>query len=424
MTIKPPAPPYVGPAAHTSAGSNQPIHRIVIHCTVSPCVDGGARATAAFFRDPKSGGSAHYVVDPGEAVQVVYDNTIAWHAPPNANSLGVELTDALVSEAWDKANAARWQDARHTAMLQRAADLVAQLALAYKVPIVKLSAADLVAGKHGICGHVDVSQAFHQSDHWDPGASFPWDAFMAQVHASARKLRAADKPAPAPTPTPTPAPAPAPKPPVTGVPTREAKGYRLGHPNKLLGQTEAFGDSDRGIRYFAKKGCTRVDGNAIPSGDNPPVEMNTHYGLFLRHGFTTRDGSKINRNLPVGHFTAADLTAKFWTRRGHYVIDRSVDRIRLAFQLGMDYELEVKAPASAATVRATWAEVLKLQQEFPGRRVIVKVYNNRPGKAMWLKPWHEAGAPTLITTHTPLRRTDRRAAPFCDEYRGFKPRWI
>lgn len=209
MTIKPPAPPYVGPAAHTSVGSNQPIHRIVIHCTVSPCQAGGARATAAFFRTPASGGSAHYVVDPGEAVQVVFDDTIAWHAPPNANSLGVELTDPMVGKDGKELPAARWTDANHVAMLQRAADLVAQLALAYGVPIVKINAADLLAGKHGICGHVDVSQAWHQSDHWDPGTTFPWDTFMTMVHASARKLRAADSATA--TPAPKPAPAPVPK---------------------------------------------------------------------------------------------------------------------------------------------------------------------------------------------------------------------
>src|SRR5690349_17271161 len=88
-----PAPPYLGPAAHTSEGDNRPINRIVIHSTVSPCEPGGARKIAAYFRGRGSGGSAHYVVDPGEVVQVVYDGVIAWHAPPNAHSLGIEMCD-------------------------------------------------------------------------------------------------------------------------------------------------------------------------------------------------------------------------------------------------------------------------------------------------------------------------------------------
>lgn len=203
MTVKPPAPPYLGPAAHTSPGSNKPIKRIVVHATVSPLVKGQARATAAYFRSKSAGGSAHYVVDADEAVQVVYDSVQAWHAPPNANSIGVELCDALSSPAWDKANAARWSDGPHVSMLQHAAALVAQLCLAYDVPIHRLSAADLKAGKHGICGHVDVSQAWHQSTHWDPGEAFPWDTFMGMVRAEAKHLSAPDpKPKPAPKPHP------------------------------------------------------------------------------------------------------------------------------------------------------------------------------------------------------------------------------
>lgn len=33
----------------------------------------------------------------------------------------------------------------------------------------------------GICGHDNVSDALHQSDHDDPGPYFPWDRFMALV---------------------------------------------------------------------------------------------------------------------------------------------------------------------------------------------------------------------------------------------------
>ncbi|WP_446924560.1 hypothetical protein, partial [Klebsiella pneumoniae] len=42
--------------------------------------------------------------------------------------------------------------------------------------------ADLKAGKRGVCGHVDVTDAWHQSDHDDPGPWFPWDKFMAVVN--------------------------------------------------------------------------------------------------------------------------------------------------------------------------------------------------------------------------------------------------
>lgn len=189
MTIRPPSPPYVGPAAHDSGPGNRPIDRIVIHATVSPCVAGQARRTAEWFRNPASSGSAHYVVDPHETVQVVYDGTIAWHAPPNAHSIGVELCDRMVSPDWDQAHPERWSGPAHSAMLRRAGRLVARLALAYDVPITRLDAADLLAHHRGICGHVDVSAAWHESSHWDPGPSFPWPRFMRLVRERATYLR-------------------------------------------------------------------------------------------------------------------------------------------------------------------------------------------------------------------------------------------
>jgi hypothetical protein len=54
MTYPPPNPVYLGPAAHTSEGSNKPIDRIVIHATVSPCVEGGARNVARYFRSARA----------------------------------------------------------------------------------------------------------------------------------------------------------------------------------------------------------------------------------------------------------------------------------------------------------------------------------------------------------------------------------
>jgi N-acetyl-anhydromuramyl-L-alanine amidase AmpD len=179
----PPAPPYVGPAHFMGGTGNKPINRVVVHCTVSPCQPGGARNIAAYFRGTTAGGSAHYVVDPTESVQCVFDSYIAYHAPPNSHSLGVELCDPMTGPD------TRWADANHQSMLKRTAVLVAQLCLAYGVPITRLSVSELQAGKRGICGHVDVSQAWKQSTHWDPGPGFPWDQFMTYVRAAAADLQ-------------------------------------------------------------------------------------------------------------------------------------------------------------------------------------------------------------------------------------------
>jgi N-acetyl-anhydromuramyl-L-alanine amidase AmpD len=161
-------------AAHRS-GTQHSVSRIVIHATVSPCVRGGAVSVGHYFQTAGAGGSAHYVVDPGEIVACVKEDVVAWHAPPNTGSIGVELCDP------QKGSAARWQDDAHQEMLKLAAGLVRRVAARWNVPLRRLTVSGLKAGLEGICGHVDVSNAFHQTDHSDPGTGFPWDQFMAMV---------------------------------------------------------------------------------------------------------------------------------------------------------------------------------------------------------------------------------------------------
>lgn len=159
---------------HGPAG-NLPITRIVMHGTVSPCRAGQARATAHMFSTTTRDASTQYVVDPGEVVQCVKDNVIAYGAPPNKGAIHVEQCDPQAGLG------SRWQDANHQAMLRRAAALVAVLCTKYKIPIRKIDAHDLLRGKKGICGHLDVTQAWHQTTHVDPGPDYPWDQFISLV---------------------------------------------------------------------------------------------------------------------------------------------------------------------------------------------------------------------------------------------------
>lgn len=182
MRFQAPAPRYAGPAAHRTPGSNKPIKRVVLHSTVSPCRAGQAQRTADYFRSQAAGGSAHYVVDPAEVVQTAWDSVICWHAPPNAGSLGVEMCDM------PDQNVRRWNGTEHRQMLQRAAALVASLCLAYDVPMWFVGPVGLRLGRRGVTTHASVSQAFKQSDHWDPGA-WPRRKFMRLVRAEGRRLR-------------------------------------------------------------------------------------------------------------------------------------------------------------------------------------------------------------------------------------------
>lgn len=162
------------PAKH-HGGSQDSWDRVVIHGTVSGTLCGGARDIASYFQDPSYVSSAHYVVDPCEVVQCVWDHTIAYHAPPNRGSIGVELCDPV------DAPGDRWQDQDHQKMLALAAEVTRKRCAQKDVPLVKLSGRELRDGKRGICGHDDVRDAWGQTDHWDPGPDFPWEQFIALV---------------------------------------------------------------------------------------------------------------------------------------------------------------------------------------------------------------------------------------------------
>lgn len=180
--------PYAGPVAHSSGNNNLPINRIVIHCTAGKDA-GAASGTAKYFQDPNASGSAHYVVDPTTTLQCAYDSVVCWHAPPNLHSIGIEIECSLANDG-----KGHWQQANHIAMMQRAADLTAAKCIQYNIPIVKLSPTDLLNSKRGICGHVDVTNAFHQSTHTDPGPYFPWQQFIAMVQSRVTKPPEDDMP--------------------------------------------------------------------------------------------------------------------------------------------------------------------------------------------------------------------------------------
>lgn len=166
--------PYL--QARNHGGDQSSVNRIVIHATVSPTVVGGAQSIANYFHTTTRDASAHYVVDPKYIWQCLHETTVGYHAPPNYASIGIELCDP------QEGSGTRWSDSGHRAMLKLAADLTKKVASRWNVPLRKLSASDLRAGKRGVCGHVDVSNAWHLTDHGDPGSAFPWNYFMALLH--------------------------------------------------------------------------------------------------------------------------------------------------------------------------------------------------------------------------------------------------
>ena len=191
-------------ATRVTAGSNTPIDRIVMHGTVSRCFVGGAQATANYFSGAAPGGSAHYCVDPATIIQCVAENGIAWHAPPNSHSLGFELVDpvlwvqkrvnGVITETAQSIDSrftseevfnGRWDWPDYDKMLRLAAAGVRAMCLKYNVPMVRIDSGDLLEGRRGICGHIDVSLAWKQTSHTDP--QWPdhiWSRFIGYVNLS------------------------------------------------------------------------------------------------------------------------------------------------------------------------------------------------------------------------------------------------
>lgn len=158
-----------------SPGGNLPVRRIVIHDEEHPFDDQSAEGVARMFKSSDRKASAHYIVDADSVVRCVADKDVAYHAPPNKGSIGVER------DGFATFTRAQWLSDYGTKAGLRQAQLVAELCVEHDVPPVRLTVEQLRQGAHGICGHVDVSLAFGKSTHTDPGPGFPWPEFMTCV---------------------------------------------------------------------------------------------------------------------------------------------------------------------------------------------------------------------------------------------------
>ena len=191
MAVKPPSPPVIGghPKKHSGQG-NKPIKRVVIHSAVMPCEPGRARQLGEWNRDGVGGGSWHYSVDPTATFQCSYDSYVCWHAPPNSNSIGIEMADWPTTSG--TAKTWRWRKAHHKMMLDRTARLTARICAYYDIPPRFVGPIGLRNGKKGVTTHAMVSLAWRQSSHWDPGL-WPRRKFMRLVRKYHAEIIAKEK---------------------------------------------------------------------------------------------------------------------------------------------------------------------------------------------------------------------------------------
>lgn len=155
---------------------HDPIDLLVIHTTESGEIANGAEANARYFSDSSVRASAHVVGDNDSTVRVVLEANTAWTAPGvNARSRNYELVGTAAQSPAD------WADAYSTNALDLAARQFAEWVTQYGIPIRHITPTEIIAGIKGICGHVDVTNAYHKSTHTDPGPFFPWDKFLSLI---------------------------------------------------------------------------------------------------------------------------------------------------------------------------------------------------------------------------------------------------
>ena len=164
-------------ARNYTRGRSGTIDLLVVHTMESPEKPDTAESVARWFAGPTAPqASAHYCIDSNSIVQCVKDEDVGWHAPgANHNGLGFEHAGCAAQTH------AEWSDDYSTKCLELSAELVAQKCSQYSIPVVWLRASDLLAGRRGITGHVQVSEAFKRSTHTDPGPNFPVERYVGLV---------------------------------------------------------------------------------------------------------------------------------------------------------------------------------------------------------------------------------------------------
>ncbi len=159
--------PYI--PALGNGGPRALTQMVVIHATDNTA---SAHDEAEYATRRPDETSAHFYVDDRSAFRALPLGDIAFGCFSMGNSRSVQFELCGLSNQISDAT------------MRNAAPLVAEVCRLYGLPIERLSPADLVAGRKGVCGHLDVTQAWHQGDHTDPGSSFPWSTFLSYVQAA------------------------------------------------------------------------------------------------------------------------------------------------------------------------------------------------------------------------------------------------
>ena len=163
--------------ARFTFGRPRPTHQIrniIVHVTVN--APGTPAENVATYQINSRSGSYHELTD--TTIKHLIENTddwLTWSSGNYGNDIGLHRSFVM----WGTETRAQWL--QYDAMLREAAKRDAEWCRKYNIPPVKLTAADLRAGKRGFAGHLETGQAWGGTDHVDPGTGFPWDVYLGYV---------------------------------------------------------------------------------------------------------------------------------------------------------------------------------------------------------------------------------------------------
>jgi N-acetyl-anhydromuramyl-L-alanine amidase AmpD len=169
---------WVPPKSWTNANRTY-VQLIVIHTTEGSSRAQSAEDGAAYDARRTDKTSTHYFHDSNSTVQCVRTEDIAHTAKGEGNRRGIQH-ELCGRAGWTRA---QWDTAYARAMLARTAKQAARDVRKWRIPVRHLTVAEVRNGVKGFCSHHDISLAFGQSNHTDPGPNFPWTKFLDLVRA-------------------------------------------------------------------------------------------------------------------------------------------------------------------------------------------------------------------------------------------------
>lgn len=161
------------PVARSGFGSNATAPTYQVACLHD--TEGAYEGAISWMKSQQNGSYHRIRALAGQGAQLVAESRQSWSAMTIGNRIGLHLC----LEGYAVWTRAQWLTKGADGLEGLAHDL-ADWNRTHALPLVRLIPAQVKAGVRGVCTHADISAAFRESDHTDPGA-LPVDLVIARA---------------------------------------------------------------------------------------------------------------------------------------------------------------------------------------------------------------------------------------------------